>query len=145
MSQLTNKYTFNASKEAIYHALTDSKEFTNFSGANAEIDAKPGGFASLFTGYIQGYFIEMKQNERLIMAWKDCYNWSDGEYSILTISLESNGDETTLTWHQEGVPEREVDHLSKGVGRKYITPLQNYLATGVALTAPTPDTCQIAD
>lgn len=143
MSRLTKTQEFNASKEAIYKALTDSQEFSNFSGVAAEIDTKVGGFCSLFTGYIQGYFVELVPDTRLIMAWKDCYNWHDGEYSIVTINLESNGATTTLTWHQEGVPERDVDHLSKGIGRKYFTPLQEYLTTGTKASGPTPDTCQI--
>ncbi|MBO9489811.1 SRPBCC domain-containing protein [Endozoicomonas sp. G2_1] len=143
MAQISKEFMIDASSDAVYKALTEASEFEKFTGMPVKIDLSPGGEASLFNGYIKGYFIEFKKSERLIMAWKDCYNWEDGEYSILNLTFTQINSKTRLCWYQEGIPEREVAHLEDGLERKYINPLQEYLSSGQVISSPVPDTCQI--
>lgn len=143
MTEIHKKVLFNAPIDAVYKLFTDSGEFSNFSGMEANITLAEGGQVSLFSGYIQGYFLKLFPNQRIVMAWRDDYSWSEGDYSVLDIKLEAVEEGTEMTWDQYGIPQEEVDHMSRGVERKYFTPMADYLASGAALTEPTPNSCQV--
>ena len=50
---------FKASPEKFYQAIVDAKQFADFSGMPATIDATQGGAFSMFGGLIQGRNIEL--------------------------------------------------------------------------------------
>lgn len=115
-----------ARPEKIYAALTSGKEFTQVTGAPAEISAVDGGAFSFFGGQITGRNIEMTANEGLVQAWR-AGAWPKGVYSIVRITLESAGDLTKLTLDQAGFPEGAAEHLEGGWHQMYWQPLKKYL------------------
>ncbi|TVT86077.1 SRPBCC domain-containing protein [Pseudomonas sp. H3(2019)] len=142
MHKVSKQFVFTAGRSAVYRCLTDPVEFANFTGMSAEMDARPGAHFSLFGGYIKGYFLELHPEHRLVMAWRDCYSWEEGIYSIVNIQLDEVEDGTRMSWTQHGVPTNEVEHLGVGLGRKYFNAIQQYLASGEVQGA-TPDACKI--
>lgn len=119
---------FAVSPERIYAALTDSKQFTAFSGGlPAEIEAEAGGAFKCFGGQITGRMIELVPNRRIVLAWHVAM-WPEGTYSIVKFELEKLGSGTRLILDHAGFPKEHRDHLHAGWPRMYWEPLKKYLA-----------------
>ncbi|MGY8814588.1 MAG: SRPBCC domain-containing protein [Gammaproteobacteria bacterium] len=127
MSRTINQeIILNSSPNKIYDVLTDSTQFSKFTGANAEIDLKPGGLISLFDGMITGVTIEAIQNTRLIQVWR-AGNWSEGNYSLVMFELDGDDVKTTINFEQSGFPEDTKEHLESGWHKMYWDPLKSYI------------------
>ena len=117
---------FKASPARIYAALTSAKEFSQFTGAPAELTAAEGQPISLFGGQITGRNIELVPDRSLVQAWR-VGSWPGGVYSIVRITLEPEGEETKLTLDHAGFPDGAAEHLEPGWHKMYWEPLKNYL------------------
>lgn len=125
------EFKFNASPPRLYDALLDSKKFSAFTGAPAEIDRRAGGEFSCFGGVITGRTIELTQDRRIVQAWR-VKIWPEGVYSIVSIELQPDGSGTRLVMTHDGFPEGMRAHLNGempegGWRRQYWEPLQKYL------------------
>jgi len=118
--------TIQAPAARIFEALLDAQQFSNFSGAKAEIDRDAGGHFSCFGGAILGRTIEFVPNQRIVQAWR-VFNWPEGVYSIVKFEIKSDGEGTRLVLDQAGFPDAEREHLDGGWPVKYWTPLRDYL------------------
>ena len=79
--------TIKVSAKKVFDALTDSKQFSAFSGgAPAEINAQEGGNFSCFGGHIKGRNIELVPGKRVVQAWRSI-KWGEGVYSIVRFEL----------------------------------------------------------
>jgi len=117
---------FKASPQRVYEALLDSKQFSAFSGAPAEIHAEAGGAFSLFNGHIIGRNIELLPNRRIVQAWR-VVTWDEGIYSIVKFELKPMGSGTRLIMDHTGFPEGKKEHLDEGWKTNYWAPLRKYL------------------
>lgn len=124
---------FNASPGQLYHALLDSKQFSEFtapsgmfSANSAVIDSTAGGAFSLFDGRIVGRNIELVPNKLIVQAWRPA-NWPDGVYSIAKFEFMPQGSGTHLVFDQTGFPGEWRDHLIAGWKSNYWDPLTKYL------------------
>lgn len=126
-SSIRQDITIAASRNRIYQALLDARQFSAATNAAAEIDAEPGGAFSGFGGMITGRNIELVPDRRIVQAWRVA-NWPEGVYSVVRFELEPSGAETKLTLHQTGFPEDAAEHLASGWHKMYWEPLKNYLA-----------------
>ena len=122
----------NASRERIYPALVDAKQFKavtelSLPGASTEISPELGGAFSIFGGVIVGRNIEMVPNARLVQAWRET-SWPAGVYSIVKFELKAEGSSTRLIFDHTGFPQGAADHLAVGWKSHYWEPLQKYLA-----------------
>jgi uncharacterized protein YndB with AHSA1/START domain len=116
-----------ASPERVYAALTDSKQFSAFTGgAPAEINGAAGGAFSCFGGKIVGRNIELVANQRVVQAWR-AGNWPDGLYSIVRFELARQGADTKLVFDHVGFPPDQRPHLEGGWNMMYWEPLKKYL------------------
>jgi len=70
LTYLHQEVDIKANRQRIYDALLDSKQFTVFSGAPAEIKREAGGTFSLFGGLILGRNIELIPHDRIVQAWR---------------------------------------------------------------------------
>jgi activator of HSP90 ATPase len=111
----------------VYEALLDSKQFTTFSGAPADIDPKVGGAFSMFGGLIVGRNVEMVANQRIVQAWRPTH-WDPGIYSIVRFELKPDGAGTSVALDHTGFPEGEFDHLDSGWHAHYWEPLKKFFA-----------------
>lgn len=117
--------TFPASPERVYDALMQSNQFSELTGAPAEISRDVGGAFSLFGGAIVGRNVELQPGKRIIQAWR-AMDWGDGVYSIARFELSGQG-EIRLAFDHTGFPEGEEEHLAKGWHTNYWEPMQKYL------------------
>jgi activator of HSP90 ATPase len=113
--------------EEVYSALTDASRFADFSGAPAEIDARPGGAISLFGGNIVGTNVDLQPNRRVVQAWR-AGNWPEGIYSIIRFELSPAGAGTRLTFDQAGHPADAQEMLEGGWYKMYWDPMNAKLA-----------------
>lgn len=118
---------FTASPERVYEALLDSKRFTAFSGAPAQIDPGAGGPFSMFGGMIGGRNIELVPNERIVQAWRP-EDWKPGVYSLVKFELLKRGSQTQVVLDHTGFPEGRFEALNAGWKTHYWDPLGKYFA-----------------
>jgi len=125
LTYLHQEIDIKASREKIYDALLDSKQFTAFSGAPAEIHREPGGTFSLFGGLIVGRNIELIPKERIVQAWRPA-NWEPGVYTLVRFELNELGPQTRIVLDHTGFPEQNFRHLNSGWYAHYWEPLKKY-------------------
>lgn len=123
---------FKANPQRVYEALLDTKQFSAFTGAPAQIDPQAGGKFSCFGGMITGRNVELIPNERIVQAWR-VKVWPEGMYSIVLFELQPTGSGTRLIMTHDGFPDSMRAHLNDempdgGWHRQYWEPLQKYLS-----------------
>lgn len=123
---ITQTLTIKTSPEKIYQALTSAAEFSNWTGAPAEIAEEDGGRFSCFGGQITGRHIELVANERIVQAWRAA-PWSEGVYSIVKFDLSKSGDSSTIEMSHAGFPDDMAEHLEGGWHKMYWDPLRAHL------------------
>jgi activator of HSP90 ATPase len=124
---IEQEVVFNASPKRVYDTLLDSRQFSEFTGAPAEISRDPGGAFSCFGGMIAGRNIELIAGQRIVQAWR-VGNWPDGVYSIVKFELTAEGSGARLNLRHAGFPEEGREHLVSGWHKMYWEPLKKYLA-----------------
>ena len=118
---------FNADPSRLYEALTEAKQFSQFTGgAPTEISAEVGGPFSCFGGMIVGRNIELVPKQRIVQAWR-VSTWEAGVYSIVRFELNVQGPETRLVFDHSGFPADQREHLENGWQANYWEPLRAYL------------------
>ena len=116
---------FQASPQRVYDALLDTKQFSAFSGMQAEINREVGGAFTIFSGHIIGRNLELIPNKRIVQAWR-VVDWPEGVYSIVKFELKPQGSGTHLVFDHTGFPEELRDHLAEGWQDHYWARLQKY-------------------
>ena len=115
----------NASPQKVYEALLDSKQFSAFSGRDADINRDVGGAFTLFKGHIIGRNVELVPNQRIVQAWR-VVTWPEGAYSIARFDLRPQGAGTHIVFDHIGFPEGLHDHLAQGWDENYWSLLKKY-------------------
>jgi uncharacterized protein YndB with AHSA1/START domain len=130
---------FKASRERIYDALTDAKQFdkiVQLSGVmqsmhltdkSTQISREVGGTFALFGGYITGRHIELVPNQRIVQAWR-AGNWPPGVYSIAKFELVEQAPGTRIVFDHTGFPKGAAETLASGWKAHYWDPLTKLLA-----------------
>jgi activator of HSP90 ATPase len=133
--------TFTASRNRVYEALTDTRQFdkaTQLTGVMqsapmakmkkpTEISPHVGGEFVLFGGYITGRHIELVPNELIVQAWRTAA-WSRGTYSIVRFELIEQGAGSKIVFDHTGFPNGEAGHLAAGWQANYWKPIEKLLA-----------------
>jgi activator of HSP90 ATPase len=127
LTYLHQEIDIKASRQRIYEALLDSKQFTAFSGAPAEINREAGGTFSLFGGLIVGRNVELVPKERIVQAWRPA-DWASGVYTLVRFELKELGPQTRIVLDHTGFPEGHFRHFNSGWYLHYWEPLKKYLA-----------------
>lgn len=127
LTYLHQEVDFKAAPQRIYDALLDSKQFTAFSGAPAEINSEVGGAFSLFGGLIVGRNVELIPNKLIVQAWRPSH-WNLGQYSMVRIELKEHAGQTQLVLDHTGFSEGDFRHLNAGWHEHYWEPLKRFLA-----------------
>jgi activator of HSP90 ATPase len=130
---------FKASRERVYQALMDTKQFDQItklspemrSGINlgdkpTEISREVGGTFTLFGGHIVGRQVELAPHERIVQAWR-VIDWDAGVYSIAKFELEEQAAGTKLVFDHTGFPKGGAEHLAAGWKAHYWETLDKFL------------------
>jgi activator of HSP90 ATPase len=127
LTYLHQEIDIKASRQRIYDVLLDSKQFTAFSGAPAEINREAGGTFSMFGGLIVGRNIELVSKERIVQAWRPAA-WEPGLYSLVKLELKELGPQTRIVLDHTGFPEGNFRHFEYGWYAHYWEPLKKFVA-----------------
>jgi activator of HSP90 ATPase len=127
LTYLHQEIEIKASRQRIYEALLDSKQFAAFTGMRAEIDRAVGGGFSIFGGLITGRNVELVANQRIVQAWRPA-DWDAGVYTLVKFELTDWASQTKLILDHTGFPEGNFRHLDSGWYLRYWEPLRKFLA-----------------
>lgn len=126
-TSLHQEIDYQVHPQRIYAILLDAKQFATLTGMPADIDARPGGAFSLFSGMIVGRNVELIPNERIVQAWRPT-SWDPGIFSIVKFELKSQSSGCKIILDHTGFPAGLYDHLNEGWEGHYWGPLAKYLA-----------------
>jgi activator of HSP90 ATPase len=127
LTYLHQEIDIRSSRQRVYDVLLDSKQFTAFSGAPAEINREAGGAFSMFGGLIVGRNIELVPKERIVQAWRPAA-WEPGLYSLVKFELKELGPQTRIVLDHTGFPEGNFRHFEYGWYAHYWEPLKKFMA-----------------
>jgi len=124
---IEHKVRFRATPKAIYNALMNQQQHTQFTGERARIRAKAGAPFDCYDRYITGIMLDLKPGRRIVQAWRS-QNWPDGHYSIVTFALAAKSRGVTeLRFTQTGVPSGDYARKNNGWQMHYWQPLKAFL------------------
>jgi activator of HSP90 ATPase len=114
------------SPSRVYSAITSAEQFSEVTGAAAQISADEGGAFSCFDGQISGRHIELVPDRRIVQAWR-VKAWPEAVYSVVKIDISESDDATTVELVHTGYPDGAAEHLEPGWHKMYWEPLKTYL------------------
>jgi activator of HSP90 ATPase len=142
---MKNKFTvtvmIHAKAETIYKAWLSTEGHSAITGSPAKIDGTVDGDFVAWDGYIQGMFLELEENKRIVQAWRTAEFPAETEDSIVEILLEeettgldtprkARGYSTLLTLKHTNIPEGQADGYKTGWEDFYFKPMRKYFGKG---------------
>jgi len=118
LKSLKLNVAFKCRSSELYNALTIPEMVQAFTQSAAKLDVKVGGKFELFEGNIQGSFVELVENEKIVQLWR-FKSWPSGHHSKVTFSIKQTEDETKLELEQKDIPANEYDKTREGWNRYY--------------------------
>ena len=113
-NEFTLIVTINAKAEKFYEAYLSSEGHTALTGSPARVDGTVDGDFTAWDGYIQGMFLELEKNKRIVQAWRTAEFPAEAEDSIVEILLEEDHGKTKLTLKHSNIPEGQADDYKTG-------------------------------
>jgi activator of HSP90 ATPase len=124
MKSLQQTYAINAPIEDVWNALVDSSTIDGWGGGPAEMSDEADTEFRLWDGSIWGKNTEVIPGEKLVQEWF-AGEWD--EPSIVTFTLESEGDDTVVTLEHTNIPDEEFESIENGWKEYYLGPLKEYV------------------
>jgi activator of HSP90 ATPase len=117
-----------ASADSIYGAWMSSAGHSAMTGADAEVDPRPGGAYSAWDGYIIGRTLELEPGRRIVQSWRTSEFTADQEDSRIEVLLEPVEDGTKVTIRHSNVPADQLGYEQGGWQESYFDPMREYFA-----------------
>lgn len=125
-NEFTLVVTINSKAEKFYEAYLSSEGHTALTGSPARVDGTVDGDFTAWDGYIQGMFLELEKNKRIVQAWRTAEFPEEAEDSIVEILLEEDHGKTKLTLKHTNIPEGQADEYKTGWEDFYFKPMREY-------------------
>ncbi|WP_160069894.1 SRPBCC domain-containing protein [Sphingobacterium bovisgrunnientis] len=122
MKSFKKYYIIPATPEEIYKALTTEITIRLWTGDSVEIDPKEGGEFSLWDGSINGRFIELIPDKKIVQEWY----FGDEEQSIVTIKLHEHKKGTSFEVNHMNIPDEAYDDIVDGWEYEYVGSLIDF-------------------
>ena len=87
-NEFTLVVTINSKAEKFYEAYLSSEGHTALTGSPARVDGTVDGDFTAWDGYIQGMFLELEKNKRIVQAWRTAEFPEEAEDSIVEIDIK---------------------------------------------------------
>jgi len=129
---LKEDLNFKCLAEDLYRALTVPQMVQAFTQGPVRLEATPGGKFEFFGGNIQGEFIELVENSKIVQKWRND-SWPKGHYSTVTLSINQTKDSCNVKYTQTSVPKRESLRTKEGWHRYYWEPIKRVFGFGASL------------
>lgn len=121
-------YVIDATREAVWTALTDPKAIERWSGGPADMSAESGSTFSLWDGSIFGTVIEVVPGRSMLQEWYGG-NWDAPSLARFTLSDDTGGG-TRLELENTGVPDEDAPDIDAGWDEYYLGPLKTLVEVG---------------
>ncbi len=125
-NEFTLIVTINSKAEKFYEAYLSSEGHTALTGSPARVDGTVDGDFTAWDGYIQGMFLELEKNKRIVQAWRTAEFPEEAEDSIVEILLEEDHGKTKLTLKHTNIPKGQMDSYKTGWEDFYFKPMREY-------------------
>ncbi len=125
-NEFTLIVTINSKAEKFYEAYLSSEGHTALTGSPARVDGTVDGDFTAWDGYIQGMFLELEKNKRIVQAWRTAEFPEEAEDSIVEILLEEDHGKTKLTLKHTNIPKGQMDNYKTGWEDFYFKPMREY-------------------
>ena len=125
-NEFTLVVTINSKAEKFYEAYLSSEGHTALTGSPARVDGTVDGDFTAWDGYIQGMFLELEKNKRIVQAWRTAEFPTEAEDSIVEILLEEDHGKTKLTLKHTNIPKGQMDSYKTGWEDFYFKPMREY-------------------
>ncbi len=116
------------SPQAIYEAWMSTAGHTAMTGADAEVDARPGGEFSAWDGYITGRTVALGPGRRIVQTWRTSEFSADDGDSQIEVILEPVEGGSMITIRHTNVPAGQVGYEEGGWKESYFDPMREYFA-----------------
>ena len=124
MKSLTQSYKIQAQIEDVWNALVDNKTIDGWGGGPADMSEEVDKEFTLWDGSIFGKNTEVIPGEKLVQDW---FGGEWEEPSVVTFTLEQDGDDTVVLLQQDNIPDEEFDDIEQGWLEYYMGPMKVYL------------------
>ena len=125
-NEFTLIVTVHAKAETIYKAWLSTEGHSAITGSPAKVDGTVDGDFAAWDGYIQGMFLELEPNRRILQAWRTAEFPSEAEDSLVEILLEEELGKTKLTLKHWNIPDGQVESYKTGWEDFYFKPMKVY-------------------
>ncbi len=115
-----------ASPERVYTAWLDGAEHSAFTGGEAIIDAIVGGKHSAWSGYIEGYFLDLEPGRRIVMSWRTTEFAETDPDSRAEVRFSSDGGGTRIEIEHTELPPGGAQKYGTGWREFYFVPMRRY-------------------
>jgi uncharacterized protein YndB with AHSA1/START domain len=122
MKSFKKYYIIPATPEEIYKALTTEITIRLWTGDSVEIDPQEGGEFSLWDGSINGRFIELIPDKKIVQEWY----FGDEEQSIVTIKLHEHKKGTSFEVNHINIPDEAYEEIVEGWDNEYVGSLIDF-------------------
>ncbi|MGN0003392.1 MAG: SRPBCC domain-containing protein [Sphingobacterium composti] len=122
MKNFKKYYIIPATPEEIYKALTTEITIRLWTGDTVEIDPREGGEFSLWDGSINGRFIELVPDKKIVQEWY----FGDEEQSIVTIKLHDHKKGTSFEVNHINIPDDAFEEIIDGWDNEYVGSLIDF-------------------
>jgi uncharacterized protein YndB with AHSA1/START domain len=119
-------FDFPVPPKKLYEAWLDSDIHTEFTGSPALIDAKVKGHYTTWDEYIEGVFLELVPNKKIVMTWRtDDFSDLD-EDSKVEFTFEKTKTGTRLHLKHTNIPKHQSKRYKEGWIDFYFNPLKDF-------------------
>jgi uncharacterized protein YndB with AHSA1/START domain len=124
MKKFKQTYHIKASLDQVWQALVDPKVIDDWGGGPAKMEARLGTSFEFWGGDIHGTNTKVVKEKELVQEWISG-DWP--EPSIVTFTLEPEGEGAKVVLVHEKVPDSEADDIRDGWRQYYLGPMKEYL------------------
>ena len=118
-----------ATPEAVYAAYTDPEQHAAFTGAEATGEPKVGEAFTAWGGYIEGTYLALEPNKKVVQTWSTSEWPASAEPSQLELEFAPTGEgHTKITMTHSNVPAEQADEYDAGWHASYWEPLTEYFS-----------------
>jgi activator of HSP90 ATPase len=117
MKTFKKTFRINAEPSDVFSALTNPFTIELWSGYHAVMSTEPGSEFSLWEGDITGKNIEFIKDKKVVQEW---YFGEQPEKSIVTITLQKDGENSSVTVEHTNIPDEDFSEIAEGWREYYI-------------------------
>ncbi|ORY83212.1 activator of Hsp90 ATPase [Protomyces lactucae-debilis] len=131
-SSIAETFEFQTLAKELYTTFIDPARLAAWTRAQPNIDARKGGQYQLFNGNVEGEFLDLQENEKLVQTWR-LKDWPAGHYATLTMTFDQGLDGTNLRMVMEDVPLGTEEVVKTNFVEYYVKPIKTTFGFGAVL------------